>query len=204
VRNQAASSSVVSEFGRKTLLPELGSVVLDGRTIARRVRELGRQITRDYQGGSLMVVGILTGAFVFTCDLIRALRLPVMTDFMSISRFSMRPASGEVKILKDLQSDVSGRDLLLVEDIVDTGMTLHYLVRNLSNRRPSSLVICTLLDRADLRLADIPIRYTGFEVSSEFLVGYGLDFQGRYRNLPYIASMKRQEGGEPGFGRGTS
>jgi len=173
-------------------LPELETVVLERQTIARRVRALGKLISRDYRGlGDLTVIGILTGAFVFTCDLIRALSLPVVADFMSISRYARRPATGEVMILKDLQSDITGRHVLLVEDIVDTGLTIHYLARNLSNRHPASLAICTLLDRVELRLADIPIRYTGFHVSSEFLVGYGLDFQEKYRNLPYIASMKR-------------
>jgi hypoxanthine phosphoribosyltransferase len=174
------------------LWPELGALVLEEKQIARRVRELGRQITRDYEGCDLLIVGILTGAFLFTCDLIRQVDLRLMVDFMSISRYSRRPATGEVKILKDLQSDLSGRDVLIVEDIVDTGLTLHYLTRCLLNRRPSSLNICSLLDRPDLRLADIPIRYKGFVISSDFLVGYGLDFQGRYRNLPYLATMKRR------------
>ena len=182
-------------------LPELETIVLEQQVIARRVRALGKQISRDYEGrGELVVVGILTGAFVFTCDLIRRLTTPVLADFMSISRYARQPATGEVQILKDLQSDISGKHVLLVEDIVDTGLTLHYLARSLSNRRPASVAICTLLDRVELRLADIPIRYTGFHVSSEFLVGYGLDFQENYRNLPYIASMKRPGAETPSSG----
>jgi len=167
------------------------TIILDQKTIQRRVRQLGSEISRDYRGDQLTVVCILTGAFIFTCDLMRALRLPILSEFISISRYSRRPTTGAVKILKDLQSDISGRHVLLVEDIVDTGLTLHYLVRNLSVRNPASLNICALLDRPDLRLADIPIRYTGFNVTSQFLIGYGLDFQGKYRNLPFIATMKR-------------
>ncbi len=175
----------------RPLPPELDTVILDEKTIQRRVRQLGSRVGRDYRGQELTVVCILTGAFVFTCDLMRALRLPVLSEFISISRYSRRPTTGAVKILKDLQSDISGRHVLLVEDIVDTGLTLHYLVRNLSVRNPASLNICALLDRPELRLADIPIRYTGFNVTSQFLIGYGLDFQGKYRNLPFIATMKR-------------
>lgn len=167
------------------------AVILDQKEIQRRVRQLGSQISRDYRGEELTLVCILTGAFIFTCDLMRALRLPVVCEFISISRYSRRPTTGAVKILKDLQSDISGRHVLLVEDIVDTGLTLNYLVRNLSIRNPASLNICALLDRPDLRLAEIPIRYTGFNVTSQFLIGYGLDFQGKYRNLPFIATMKR-------------
>ncbi len=175
----------------RPLPPELDTVILDEKTIRRRVRQLGSRVGRDYRGQELTVVCILTGAFVFTCDLMRAMRLPVLSEFISISRYSRRPMTGAVKILKDLQSDISGRHVLLVEDIVDTGLTLHYLVRNLSVRNPASLNICALLDRPELRLADIPIRYTGFNVTSQFLIGYGLDFQGKYRNLPFIATMKR-------------
>jgi hypoxanthine phosphoribosyltransferase len=200
VRDHAESASAKPCSGDRPLLPELQAVVLDSRAIARRVRALGRLISRDYAGRELTVVGILTGAFIFTCDLIRCLTIPVMADFMSISRYARRPATGEVKILKDLQWDITAKDVLLVEDIVDTGLTLHYLVRNLSNRRPASLAICTLLDRTDLRLADIPIHYTGFRVSFEFLVGYGLDFQEKYRNLPYIASMRPSVGAAPAEG----
>ncbi len=175
----------------RPLPPELDAVILDEKTIQRRVRQLGSQVSRDYRGQELTVVCILTGAFVFTCDLMRSLGLPVLSEFISISRYSRRPTTGAVKILKDLQLDISGRHVLLVEDIVDTGLTLNYLVRNLSVRNPASLNICALLDRPELRLADIPIRYTGFNVTSQFLIGYGLDFQGKYRNLPFIATMKR-------------
>jgi len=173
------------------LLPEIDTIVLDPKTIQRRVRQLGSQISRDYRGQELTVVCILTGAFVFACDLLRSLRLRVLAEFIAISRYSRRPTGGAVKILKDLQSDISGRNVLIVEDIVDTGLTLNYLVRNLSVRNPASMAICALLDRPELRLADIPIRYTGFNVTSQFLIGYGLDFQGKYRNLPFIATMKR-------------
>ncbi len=180
------------------ILPPIRNVVLPAAVIAERVRELAGEISRDFRGREIYVVGILTGAFVFTCDLIRRLRVPAYLDFISISRYDKRPGTGEVKILKDLQEEILGKELLIVEDIIDTGLTLNYLIRNLSNRRPASLAICTLLDRPDLRLAQIPIRYVGFNVSSEFLVGYGLDFRGYYRHLPYIATMKDRDSLPPG------
>ena len=171
--------------------------LFDAGSIQRRVRELADEIERDYQGRDLLLVGILKGACLFTCDLLRALSLPVEIDFIAISRYSPRLPSGEVKIIKDLQEDVTGKHLLLVEDIVDTGLTLHYLDHVLSSRKPASLSICTLLDRPDLRLVEIPIKYVGFLVSHEFLIGYGLDYRDHYRNLPYIATMHLEEGASP-------
>ncbi len=165
-------------------------IVISEEEIASRVATLGRQITADYEGQDLFLIGILKGAFVFVCDLIRHIPLPLSVDFMAISRYSQEEQKGEVRITKDLQEDVTGRHVLIVEDIVDTGLTLNYLVRNLKNREPASLNICTLLDRPDLRLAEIPLRYVGFNVSHEFLIGYGLDYRDAYRNLPYIATMK--------------
>lgn len=182
------------------LPPPIRDVVLPAAAISQRVRELASDISRDFRGRDVYVVGILTGAFIFACDLIRRLRVPAHLDFISISRYEKRPGTGEVKILKDLQDEILGKEVLIVEDIVDTGLTLNYLIRNLSNRRPASLAICTLLDRPDLRIAQIPIRYVGFNVSSEFLVGYGLDFRGFYRHLPYIATMKDRDSLPPGKG----
>ena len=172
-------------------------ILFDADTIQRRVCQLADQIEQDYRGRNLLLVGILKGAFLFTCDLLRALSLPVEIDFMAISRYSPRPPTGEVKIIKDLQEDVSGKHLLLVEDIVDTGLTLHYLNDVLSSRRPASLNICTLLDRPELRLVEIPMQYVGFLVSHEFLIGYGLDYRDHYRNLPYIATMHLEPGASP-------
>ena len=183
-------SSVVSE------------IVYDRETIRKRVGELARHIETDYRGRDLLVVGILKGAFIFTCDLIRGISSPVGLDFVAVSRYQPGRDQGRIRMLRDLQGEIAGRHLLLVEDIIDTGLTLHSLLGLLSRRKPSSIAVCTLLDRRDLRLVEIPIRYAGFQASEEFLIGYGLDYRDRYRNLPYIASMdldaaRRREELEP-------
>ena len=136
-----------------------------------------------------MVAGILQGALVFTRDLVKNLSFPVSPDFIRISRYGRQSRTGEVEIVKDLQEDIQGRHLLLIEDIVDTGLTLNYLVRILLERKPASLAICTLLDRTELRLAEVPIEYVGFNVNDEFLIGYGLDYREYYRDLPFVATM---------------
>ncbi len=170
-------------------LAGIDQVVLDAGTIARRVRELGEQIGRDHGDGELSVVGILKGAAPFVCDLVRAIPSPVRLDFISVTSYSPPPLRGGVRILKDLEEDVLGRRVLVVEDIVDTGLTLNYLLGLIRARRPASLEVCALLDRPELRLVDIPIRYTGFQVSQSFLVGYGLDYRESFRNLPFIATL---------------
>ena len=174
----------------KALPPQIDRIVLDEGTIARRVSELARAIAHDYQGKELVVVGILKGASMFTCDLVRHIPNLLAVDFIAITQYSPAPTKGVVRILKDFEEDILGRDVLLIEDIVDTGLTLNYLVRLTQSREPASLSICTLLDRPDLRLVEIPIRYVGFQVDHEFLVGYGLDYQNHFRNLPYVATMK--------------
>ena len=166
-----------------------GEVVYDEKTIRTRVAQLGLKISTDYAGKELLVVGILKGALVFTCDLVRELQIPLHLDFIAISRYAVQRRTGKVRIVKDLQEDIAGRHVLLVEDIVDTGLTANYLCGLLSARRPASLRLCTLLDRPELRLAELPLNYVGFQVSREFLIGYGLDYQDRYRDLPFIASM---------------
>lgn len=166
-------------------------VVFESLTIDSRVAELAAEISRDYRGKDLLLVGVLKGAYIFLCDLVRQLTPPVSFDFLSISHFGAGRSSPQpVEITCDLSEPVGGRHLLIVEDIVDTGLSLHYLVGILQERQPASLAICTLLDRPQLRLADIPIRYVGFDVDESFLVGYGLDFRDRYRDLPYIATLK--------------
>lgn len=165
-------------------------IVFDAAAISRRVQQLARQIEADYSGRSLLLVGILKGAALFLSDLVRHLSFPVEIDFLSISRYSLDSGGGEVRIVRDLEHDIQGKEVLLVEDIVDTGLTLHYLIQSLLRRRPASLAVCTLLERPELRLAEIPIRYAGFRVSRDFLVGYGLDYRDRYRDLPYIATLK--------------
>ncbi len=168
---------------------EAGEVVYDEKTIRTRVAQLGLKISTDYAGRELLVVGILKGALVFTSDLVRELQIPLHLDFMAISRYAAQGPTRKVRIVKDLQEDIAGRHVLLVEDIVDTGLTGNYLCGLLSARKPASLSLCTLLDRPELRLAELPLNYVGFQVSREFLIGYGLDYRDRYRDLPFIASM---------------
>jgi len=180
--------SFTAEPSEVNSLP-LKTIVFSEETIALRVRQLARQISRDYRDENLLVAGILKGAQVFACDLIRHLELPAALDFISISRYKRAPGMKEVKITKDLEGPVDGCHLLLVEDIVDTGLTLNYLIEVLSSRNPRSVAVCSLLDRPTLRLADIPVKYVGFHVNQEFLVGYGLDYRDRYRDLPFSASL---------------
>ena len=165
-------------------------IVYDEASIQQRVRELACQITEAFRGHDLVVVGILKGAYLFTCDLVRQLKLPLDLDFISMSRYTAVGGAKEVRVIKDLETSIRHKDILIIEDIVDTGLTLHYLAGILRDREPRSLTICSLLDRPVLRLADIPLKYVGFHVDKEFLVGYGLDYRDRYRNLPYIATLE--------------
>ncbi|OQY26290.1 MAG: hypoxanthine phosphoribosyltransferase [Candidatus Cloacimonetes bacterium 4572_55] len=156
------------------------------------VRDLGARITKDYEGRDLVVIGILKGSVIFLSDLIRAINLPLKIDFMSISSYgSEMKSSGVVRLLYDLNAPIEGKDVLLVEDIIDTGLTLNYLVENLATRHPKSIKVCVLLDKKEARKPDnqIQVEYVGFEVPNKFLVGYGLDFNENYRNLPYIAAV---------------
>lgn len=182
------TSSSIAEPAKVGSLP-LKNVIFGEETIALRVRQMAAEISRDYLGRDLLVVGILKGAQIFTCDLVRKLRSPVSLDFISISRYRQAPGVKEVRITKDLDSSIEGRNVLVVEDIVDTGLTLHYLIEVLAERNPESIAVCSLLDRPALRLADIPMHYVGFNVDQEFLVGYGLDYRDQYRDLPYIAAV---------------
>jgi hypoxanthine phosphoribosyltransferase len=166
------------------------SVVFDEVTLQRRVKEIAAQVSLNYRGKDLIVIGILKGAHIFTCDLVRHITIPVVMDFVSISRYKRAPNHKEVKITHDLEADIRGKDILLVEDIIDTGLTLHYLAGILKQREPKSVAICSLLDRPALRLAEIPMKYVGFNVDEEqFLIGYGLDYREQYRELPFIAEM---------------
>lgn len=169
----------------------LGEVLLTAEEISQRIRELGEAIARDYQGMELKLVAILKGAVVFVADLIRAISLPLTLDFMAISSYGGEmTSSGVVKILKDLDENVEGAHVLVVEDIVDTGLTLAYLLRNLSAKNPASLKVCILLDRPARRIVDLPLAYKGFEIPDRFVVGYGLDYRQRYRNLPFICTLE--------------
>ncbi len=160
--------------------------------IRRRVRELGAEISRAYAGRSPLMISVLKGAVIFLSDLIRATDLPVGMDFMSISSYGSGRAAGVVRILKDLDEDISGRDVIVVEDIIDTGLTLSYLLGILRTRSPTSVEVCTLLDRSVRRIAPVEPRWVGFDIPDVFVVGYGLDHQGRYRNLPFIVAVDRQ------------
>ncbi len=161
--------------------------------INNKVKELGEQISKDYQNKDLLVVGILKGSVVFLSDLVRNISQPLLIDFMDVSSYGASThTSGVVRILKDLETDLVGKDVLIVEDIVDTGLTLSYLKENLLSRNPASLKICSFLDKPERRKADIMPDYCGFEIPDEFVVGYGLDFAEKYRNLPYIAVLKEE------------
>jgi len=155
------------------------------------LRSLGAQITRDYEGRDLLLVGVLKGAFVMMADLARHIRLPVDVDFMAVASYGVATkTSGVVRILKDLDHDIERRDVLLIEDIVDSGLTLNYVLKNLRGRRPASLEVCALLQKTGIQRVALDIRYRGFEIPPEFVVGYGLDFAEKYRNLPYIGTLK--------------
>jgi len=165
----------------------LGKVYLSAAEIQGRVRELGKQVSDDYRGKELVLVGILRASFVFMADLVRAIDIPLSLDFMAISSYEAEEgSSGAVKILKDLDEPITDKHILIVEDIIDTGLTLGYLIRHLQARNPASVKICTLLDRTIRRIVPLPITYKGFEIPDIFVVGYGMDYQQLYRNLPSL------------------
>lgn len=166
-------------------------VLFDQATIATRVAEIASAIAYDYRKRRPLVVGILNGCFPLIADLVRSIDIPLEVDFMAVSSYgSGTSSSGVVRILKDLNQAIDGRDVLLVEDIVDTGLTLRYLLDNLNTRRPASIEVCTLLDKQEARTERLEVRYVGFRCPNEFVVGYGLDYAGLYRNLPYIGVLK--------------
>jgi len=171
-------------------LASVGEVLISAEDLQAKVAELGAKVSRDYAGKDLVMVGVLRGAVVFIADLLRSMSIPCEIDFMAVSSYgSSRDSSGVVRILKDLDDSIEGRHVLIVEDIVDSGLTLNYLMRNLQARDPASLEVCALLTKPDRRRVDVPIRYTGFEIPNEFVVGYGLDYAQRYRNLDHVALL---------------
>jgi hypoxanthine phosphoribosyltransferase len=172
----------------EALRDEAEHILFSKAQITRAVRRLGGQLTRDYAPRPPVLVGVLKGVSFFLADLMRAIRLPLAVDFMAISQFG--GDGGAVRIIKDLDLDIHGRHVVLVEDIIDTGMTLRYILAHLAGRGPASLVVCTLLDKRARRLVDVPVAYTGFELQDEFVVGYGLDYRQRYRNLPFLAALR--------------
>ncbi|MGE5677140.1 MAG: hypoxanthine phosphoribosyltransferase [Pseudomonadota bacterium] len=166
-------------------------IMISEEEIAKRVKELGKQLTEDYKGSDLMIVGILKGCMLFLSDLVREIKLPLTMDFMVVSSYgSATKSSGVVRIIKDLERDIQGKDILIVEDIVDTGLTLSYLIENLKSRNPKSVKVCSLLDKPDRRKSNVDIEYTGFVIPDEFVIGYGLDYAEVYRNLPYVCVLK--------------
>src|SRR6266567_2588944 len=170
--------------------PAIGEILVQADDLQHRVRQLAAQISRDYAGRDLVLVGVLKGAVFFLSDLMRHLEIPVEVDFMAVASYgSATKSSGVVRILKDLDAAIEGRDVLIVEDIVDSGLTLQYLLRNLEGRNPASLEVCALLIKPERRKVDLKTRYVGFEIPNRFAIGYGLDHAERYRNLPFVAAL---------------
>jgi len=169
---------------------DIGEVLVRPEDLQRRVRELGAELSTDYAGRDMLMIGVLKGAVLFMADLMRELTVPCEIDFMAVSSYgSATDSSGVVRILKDLDSSIEDRDVVLVEDIIDSGLTLHYLLRNLRARDPRSLEVCALLTKPERRRVDLPVKYVGFEIPNRFAVGYGLDHAQRHRNLPYVAAL---------------
>ena len=173
----------------------VGEILVEEESLRARVAELGEEISTDYAGRDLLLVGVLKGAVFFMADLMRQLTVPCEVDFMAISSYgAASDSSGVVRILKDLDIPIEGRHVLVVEDIIDSGLTLSYLMRNLTARRPETLEVCALLTKPERREIDVPVRYVGFEIPNRFVVGYGLDFAERYRNLPYVGVLQEDAG----------
>jgi hypoxanthine phosphoribosyltransferase len=174
---------------------DIDEVLVSEGEIEEKLEELGAAITADYAGKRLHLIGVLKGAFVAMADLSRHIRLPLEFDFMAVSSYGISTkTSGVVRIIKDLDQDVEGKDVLVVEDIVDSGLTLKYLLKNLASRKPASLEVAALLRKKGIQQVPLDIRYVGFEIPNRFVVGYGLDYAERYRNLPYVATLKNEVG----------
>lgn len=170
---------------------KIKEILIPENQIQKKIEELGNQISHDYQDKHLICIGVLRGAFIFLADLSRYIRVPMLVDFMAISSYgASTESSGVVRILKDLDINIENKDVLIVEDIIDTGLTIDYLIRMLKSRNPASLRVCTLLDKKERRQISVPIDYSGFIIPDKFVVGYGLDFNGLYRNIPYILVLK--------------
>ena len=178
-------------FAYPRLVDAIESVLFSEEQIRDRIRELGDQIARDYAGKDVVLIGVLKGVALFFGDMMRAIDLPLEIDFMAVSSYGASTrSSGVVRILKDLDETITGRHVLIVEDIIDTGLTLSYLIRTLMERRPASLEICTLLHKPARRLVEVPVKYVGFTIPDQFVVGYGLDYDQKFRNLPFVGILK--------------
>jgi hypoxanthine phosphoribosyltransferase len=177
-----------------------GRPIVTQEEMRTRIKELSRQIMADYAEKDLILVGILKGAFAFYADLARAIRIPLRVDFLVVSSYgSGAKSSGKVKMVTDLTEDIAGRDVLLVEDIVDSGLTVQYLIKTLSKRKPKSIRVCALLSKPERRTVDVTVDYVGFQIPNKYVVGYGLDYQQRYRNLPYLAVLDTVDDEGQGF-----
>lgn len=190
-----ATGVPLADAGQAAHAPEyerdIAQVLITEQDLQARLRELGDRITEDYRGKDPLLVGVLKGAFLVMADLIRYVRIPLDVDFMAVASYgAATKTSGVVRILKDLDHDLEGRHVLLVEDIIDSGLTLDYLLANLRGRGPRSLEICALLRKTGIQQVPVDVRYTGFEIPPDFVVGYGLDFAEKFRNLPYIAVLR--------------
>ena len=170
---------------------KIEEILIPENQIQKKIQELGNRISEDYQGKQLICIGVLRGAIIFLADLARCIKVPIIMDFMDISSYgASTESSGVVRIVKDLDENIEKKHVLIVEDIVDTGLTLDYLIRMLKSRNPASLKVCALLNKKERRKIDVPIDYCGFDIPDKFVVGYGLDFNGLYRNIPYILVLK--------------
>lgn len=175
------------------MLNDVQEILITREEIQNRVKELGQQISRDYEGKDLMLIGVLKGSVPFMADLLREISIHCTMDFMATSSYgSSTQSSGVVRILKDLDSNIKNKNILIVEDIIDTGYTLQYLIENLKSRKPNDISLCCLLDKPDRRKVHLDIKYTGFKIPDAFVVGYGLDYAERYRNLPFIGVLKKE------------
>jgi len=182
--------SIYNKLGGTNVINDVERVLLTAEELTRRITEMGEQITADYDGKEILMIGVLRGAVIFMADLARAIKVPVAIDFMAVSSYVGTNSSGVVRILKDLDENIAGKHVLVVEDIIDSGLTLNYLMDNLKSRQPASIQLCTLLNKPERRKVEVDINYNGFDVPDLFVVGYGLDYDEKYRNLPFIGILK--------------
>jgi len=171
-----------------------GRPIVTQEQMRARIKEMGRQISADYAGKDVVLVGVLKGAYAFYADLARAIRIPVRVDFIVVASYgSGATSSGKVKQVTELTEDIKGKDVLLIEDIVDSGLTVQYLVKSLAKKKPKSIKVCTLLSKPERRVVDVDVEYVGFKIPNKYVVGYGLDYQQKYRNLPYLAVLDQTD-----------
>ncbi len=174
------------------MFDDIEKILINESELKDKVAELGKQISDDYKGLSPVFITVLRGSIIFLCDLIREVKIPISLDFLSVSSYSGQSHTGVVRIIKDLDENIENKHVILIEDIIDTGLTLNYIIGMLRERKPASIKVCALLDKKVRRIIDIPIDYKGFEIPDEFVVGYGMDYNQQYRNLPFIGILKEE------------